>query len=129
MLFSSFFSAPKVDEAMAIIHWDKMTARHIFNLFRALYSFKMLSTLWRNQRVRIQEVSFPDEIDQLCEIIPKPPGYVEYLRKQKILRVFCANGDFLFVNKLGIQGKRIMSAQEFSNGFLNKVSESERFFR
>lgn len=106
-----------------------MSARHIFNLYRALYSFKVLLTSWRNHRVKIQEIIFPDERDQLSEIVPKPPGHVEYLRKRKLLRVFCANGDFIFVNKLGIHGKRIMSAPEFSNGFLNKVSESERFFR
>lgn len=117
-----------------------MSARHICNLYRALYKFKSLTTTWQGQRVKIHEIEIPLQVSEndvgdsggiandLNSSKFRPAGYVEYLRDKRALRVFCADGQYIMVNLLAIRGKRQMSAEEFNNGFIKKVPETARFF-
>lgn len=57
----------------------------------------------------------------------RPPGTVEYVKLDKCLKVICGNGSSVSVYKLGLEGKRVMSAAEFYNGFLTKIKGKDYF--
>lgn len=121
---------------MANIDWNKMTARYIINLYRALYSFKWLSTHWQNRRIKIREIDLTadehhtssSDNDELSKRLNKRPGYVEYDETTKCLIVHCVDGKSFHIKQLGIEGKRVMNATDFNNGFLKKVDTSQRYF-
>lgn len=50
----------------------------------------------------------------------KTPGQLEYHRADKQLRVYCADTQYIIVDRLSVSGKRIMSAADFYNGFMQK---------
>ncbi|KAJ6638536.1 Methionyl-tRNA formyltransferase, mitochondrial [Pseudolycoriella hygida] len=110
--------APKVTAALAQVNWNS-SAVQVYNLYRALYSFKPLTTHWNSLLVRIVEMilSTTDATND------KPPGTVEYVKLNKCLKVTCGNGSSVRVMKLGLEGKKVMTAAEFYNGFLNKFPE------
>lgn len=121
------FSAPKVPDSMADINWHVMTARHISNLYRALYSFKWLTTYWHKRRVKFRELSLSSDDQFECEPA-KTPGCVEYDKTNKYLRVYCSDGKLICVKQLSLEGKSVMTAADFNNGFLKKVDQTQRFF-
>lgn len=123
---SNSISAPKIDDSMTVIKWDEMSARHIFNLHRALYSFKSLKTSWQGRPIKLIELEeFEDSSIpfQSCE-----PGTVEYLKTQRCLRVLCADGRYLLIKKVQVQGKNVHTASDFNNGFLKKTACNDRKF-
>lgn len=126
------FLAPKVPEAMAHISWNEMSARYIQNLYRALYSFKWLSTTWHDRRIKIREIVIPDDDEQSIntgsESKGNRPGSAEYDKATKTLHVQCIDGRSIQIKQLGIEGKRSMSAEDFNNGFLKKVDKNFRYF-
>lgn len=118
--------APRVPDSMAQINWTSMSARYVCNLYRALYSFKWLTTNWHKRRVKIKE------IDLHCsnEVRPdKLPGYVEYDRINKCLHAYCSDGMAIRIKRLGLEGKKSeMTAADFNNGFLKKIDQTQRYF-
>lgn len=112
---------------MAEINWQTMTARHIYNLYKALYSFKWLITYWHKRRVKIREMDLNLHIKETN--VYKQPGYIEYDKRNQCLRVHCNDGSSICVKRLGIEGKKSdMSAADFNNGFLKKVDQTQRYF-
>lgn len=112
---------------MAHINWQMMTARHVRNLYRALYSFKWVTTFWHKRRVKIRELDFSSDNTEK----PNPEkisGCIEFDRANKCLRVYCSDGHFIRINKLILEGKSMMTAADFNNGFLKKVDPTQRFF-
>lgn len=115
---------------MASIDWQTMSSRHICNLFRALYSFKWVTTRWHNKRVRIKEIDFSinndNDYDNKNHQIT--PGNVEFDRNNKCLRVYCIDGKYIRIKCISMEGKHSMTAADFNNGFLKKVDPSDRTF-
>lgn len=112
---------------MANINWQSMSARHICNLYRALFSFKWLITHWHNRRVKIKEIDIlNNSIDETNSI--KLPGYVEFDKNHQCLKVYCVDGQFIRIKKLVLEGKKLMNAADFNNGFLKKIDQTQRFF-
>lgn len=111
---------------MAQVNWQSMSARYICNLYRALYSFKWLTTHWHRRRVKIKEI----DVDGVGDVkADKLPGYVEYDRVNKCLHVYCSDGNAIRITKLGLEGKKSeMTAADFNNGFLKKVDQTQRYF-
>lgn len=125
--FPCDISAPKVPESMAQINWHVMTARYVCNLYRALYSFKWLTTFWHKRRVKIKELDlFRDTTDQPKS--DKIAGCIEYDKSNKCLRVYCSDGHFIQIKQLVLEGRPAMTAADFNNGFLKKVDATQRFF-
>lgn len=122
--------APKVTDAMTHIDWHRQTARQICNLYRAVYSFKWLTTDWHRRRVKFKEIDLKSHGNSECESsLMKSPGCIEYDKLSKCLRVYCCDGSFIRVKKLGLEGKKSeMSAADFNNGFLKKVDRTQRCF-
>lgn len=121
--------APRVTDSMVHIDWHKQTARYICNLYRALYSFKWLTTDWHRRRVKIKEIVLKshENTDESNAIMS--PGRIEYDKLNKCLRVYCCDGSYIRVQKLGLEGKKSeMSAADFNNGFLKKVDRAQRYF-
>ncbi|XP_031633504.1 methionyl-tRNA formyltransferase, mitochondrial [Contarinia nasturtii] len=119
--------APKVPESMATINWQMMTAKYVCNLYRALYSFKWLTTCWQKRRVKIRDLDLTN--DGVNESnLDRSPGYVEYDKINKCLCVHCSDGHFISIKKLSVEGKPVMTAADFNNGFLKKVDPKQRYF-
>lgn len=115
---------------MAHIDWHSQTARYICNLYRALYSFKCLTTDWHQRRVKIKEIDIQSNEECVLQSdIRSSPGRIEYDKLNKCLRVYCCDGSFIRLKKLGLEGKKSeMSAADFNNGFLKKVDGAQRHF-
>lgn len=112
-----FILAPKVTNSLGEITWNNSTASQVYNLFRALYSFKPLTTKWNGLIIKLTEIV----VDNHSTIdLSKPPGYVEFVKKDKHLRIYCIDGRSVVVKKLAVEGKNAISAIDFNNGFLKK---------
>lgn len=121
--------APRVTDSMAHIDWHTQTAQYICNLYRALYSFKWLTTDWHRRRVKIKEIGLNSHENANKSNVIMAPGRIEYDKSNKCLRVYCSDGSFIHVKKLGLEGKKSeMSAADFNNGFLKKVDLAQRYF-
>ncbi|XP_037027529.1 methionyl-tRNA formyltransferase, mitochondrial [Bradysia coprophila] len=114
--------APKVMPELAQVNWNS-SALEIYNLYRALYSFKPLATRWNDRQVRITKMMYSSS----DAVSTRPPGSVEYNKLDKYLKVICGNGCSVRVLNLGLEGKKVMSANEFYNGFLSKVKDKSYF--
>lgn len=122
------FAAPRVTESMAHINWNTMPSRYICNLYRALYSFKWLTTHWHKVRVKLKEIDLTHDSPNATTSNPLP-GAVEYDKQNKCLRVYCCDGHTICVTKLSLEGRKAeMSAADFNNGFLKKVNHTQRYF-
>lgn len=105
-----------------------MTSRHICNLYRALYSFKSLETQWQKRKLKIIELEIVDESSNEVASHEKRPGTIEYDKQFKCIRAYCIDGRCIRINRVKIEGKREMTAEEFSNGFMKNMDPSHRFF-
>lgn len=101
-----------------------MTAIEIYNLYRSLYSFKPITTHWHSQIVKLLKI----ELEKSVPSSDSVPGQIEYLKEEKCLRICCKDGGFIRIIQLGIEGKKLMSAIEFNNGFVKKKKLNERYF-
>lgn len=115
--------APKIDEEFCRVRWDKMTAKEVFDLYRALYSFKFPTTSWGKEIVKLKEVRLSSD-----ESLNKMPGTARWSHKNRAISVTCADGNEVDVVSFGIGKKSKISAQDFNNGFLKKVQEIDRRF-
>lgn len=116
-------SAPKVTPALAQVNWNR-SAIEVYNLYRALHSFKPLTTRWNGLPVRLIEIQMSASADDRST---RPSGSVEYVKYDKCLKVICGDGRSVRVYKLGLEGKKVMSATEFYNGFLTKTKGNDFF--
>lgn len=104
-----------------------MSSTNVFNLYRSVYSFKHLVTSFNDEIVKLIEIAkCPKEIPE--DLRTSQPGQVEYCKKSKMLVVKCADESFIEIRHLMISGKKVMSASDFSNGFLKKLQRSKRMF-
>lgn len=113
---------------LALVDWQRMSAQQVYNLYRALYSFKRLQTSWLGQHtVRIVELR-PTDAATAPEgpAIHRPPGSVEYCRRTRELRVWCADARTVSVLRLSVAGKRTFTASEFSNGYMRQLAGAVR---
>jgi methionyl-tRNA formyltransferase len=103
-----------ISKENARIDWKSMEAEYIERMVRAFIPWPIAWTRWNEKRVKLFDV----DIIQ-CEN-GKNPG-----------ELFIENGDLLFgtmnkgecikVNELQLAGKKKMSAEEFINGFRNRL--------
>lgn len=121
---SVFILAPKITQEMTKVVWKKQTSMEIYNLFRSLYSYKELTTKFKKLNVKLVEL----KLDESLDFPTKSPGTLLYLKHKKSLYVYCADGRVLEILKLKIDGKKVMNALDFNNGFLKKCSEEEKMF-
>ncbi|XP_070503323.1 methionyl-tRNA formyltransferase, mitochondrial [Chironomus tepperi] len=116
--------APKITNEFCKVRWKEMTAMQIFDLYRSLYSFKNLTTTFRNEQVKLLEISRTSSFVQNEDRIA---GQIKFCWKSKKLLVRCVDGLDIEINKLSIS-KKVMTAKDFNNGFLRKRTELENIF-
>ncbi|XP_075231332.1 methionyl-tRNA formyltransferase, mitochondrial [Lycorma delicatula] len=56
------------------------------------------------------------------------PGKISYNRNKQILKIQCADGNWVMCNNLKVSNGRIMSNHDFYNGFLTKKDQTDWFF-
>ncbi|RZC32200.1 methionyl-tRNA formyltransferase, mitochondrial, partial [Asbolus verrucosus] len=110
--------APKVKPEFANIKWDAMTARQIYDLERALDGVFHLQTMWKDTPVKLISVSQGEFSSTVYDKFN--PGFVVYDKQKKILKILCSNSQFIIVEKVGVVGKKIMTATDFNNGYVKK---------
>uniref|UniRef100_A0A182W5M6 Methionyl-tRNA formyltransferase, mitochondrial n=1 Tax=Anopheles minimus TaxID=112268 RepID=A0A182W5M6_9DIPT len=121
--------APKIDQKFAEIIWKSSTAVRIYDLYRSLYGLRPLLTTFGGDVVKIFKLSFNREQSLPTQTMPNEPGHVEYSKRTKQLLVRCGDGRLLAILQLSVGGKKILTGQDFYNGFLSKVDPSERYFK
>ncbi|KAJ8922037.1 hypothetical protein NQ315_008677 [Exocentrus adspersus] len=121
--------APKVTSEFAVIHWESMTSREVYNRERALTSLFPLTTSWHGIPVKLIGVTDFSEIgvSDVDGALLKP-GFVKYDRERKVLMVVCANRTWVGVGKVGVYGRKAMRAVDFDNGYIKKVAVHNRYF-
>lgn len=96
-----------------------MTATEVYNLYRGLKGITPLKTNWFSSQIKLLDVSVWLEPRQATK-----PGFVEYSRKNKVLIVECAGDTWISVKQVGVQGKKVMNAADFYNGFISKLDKN-----
>lgn len=117
--------APKITNEFCKVRWNQMTTIQVFDLYRSLYSFKHITTTFRNEQVKLLEIARTSNTTQNDD--KKKAGYIKFCWKSKTLLVRCIDELDIEIIKLSI-GKKVMSAIDFNNGFLKKRKESENSF-
>ncbi|XP_052900954.1 methionyl-tRNA formyltransferase, mitochondrial [Anopheles moucheti] len=124
--------APKVDQKFAEILWKTTTAVRVYDLYRSLYGLRPLLTTFGGDAVKIFKLSFNREQPVPTEYrhtLQNMAGHVEYSKRHKQLLVHCGDGRILEIHQLSVGGKKMLTGQDFYNGFLSKVDPSERYFK
>lgn len=124
--YDSLFLAPKITSNFYKIHWDSMTSQEVFNLGRAVDGLNPLHTTWGESTVKLTNIKLYNS-ETLCS--DKSAGYAEYDKQLKVLKILCSDLKFVTVENLGILGKRVMSAQDFKNGYMNTKSLNRMYFK
>lgn len=128
---NSCFPAPKIDAQFAEIRWSEMSGKQVYDLYRSLYSYRPLTTRLGGEPVKIVKLCCQEleEEEATRDGMLLQVGQIRYCRKRKRLRVGCRDGSIVDVEQLSIGGKKVMSAQEFNNGFLSKMEPTARMFQ
>ncbi|KAG5672377.1 hypothetical protein PVAND_002509 [Polypedilum vanderplanki] len=113
--------APKIDKEFCKVRWNEMSAREIYDLYRALYSYKHVLTTFKNEPVKLLELKKSNEVIEY-----NIAGHLKFCKKTKKLLVHCVDGECIEINKLLI-AKKVMSASDFNNGFLKNINDFENF--
>lgn len=117
--------APKVEgNALSFIDWNTMTAREVFNLFRALYGFRPILTGFDNVLVKLLDIRIHE-----CSSVEglSSGGSFSFDRSNNRLIVKCADSS-ISVGQLQVVGKPKMNAVQFMNGFVKKRPENVLLF-
>lgn len=124
-----YFLAPKLTSEFSKVNWQKMSATQIYNLARALTGILEPTCFWKNTPVKLYEMYKSNDEAYTNKIADEfQPGYVEYHKPSTTLIILCSNKSCIGVGKIGVYGKKVMSASDFYNGYLSKVPSKERYF-
>lgn len=102
-----------------------MSSSQIQNLDRAISGILTPTCSWRNTPVKLIDIQ---DCTNCNSLVDKSPGYIEHHKQTKTLRILCANKTSISVEKVGVFGKKVMSATDFHNGFISKEPLSSRYF-
>ncbi|KAI4495202.1 hypothetical protein M0804_001403 [Polistes exclamans] len=110
--------APKLTPKISLIKWDEMSSIDIYNLQRALMELYPLTTKFHDKTIKLLDIRKIDKPSRLTNLESNIPGVATFDKVNKILIVKCKNDSWISVAKLGIPGHRLMSANDFNNGFI-----------
>lgn len=119
--------APRITSSFAHVNWEHMSARRIYNLGRALTSVYPLFTTWNMEPVKLFDVGLCEEVNNITVL--GMPGFVVYDRLDLLIKVRCADGQWVSVKNVAMHNKRPISARDFNNGYIKKQKMEHRVFR
>lgn len=102
-----------------------MDSNQIFNLYRALFSYRQITTHWHGQTIKFLDIEILDSYESIDK---SRPGNVCFSKKYRQLIVVCSNLTLISVKNLQVEGKRTISALDFNNGFMKKRPKNEHYF-
>ncbi|XP_017143894.1 methionyl-tRNA formyltransferase, mitochondrial isoform X1 [Drosophila miranda] len=108
--------APKITSKITEILWTELSADELYARHRALYGYKNLTTSFLDKQIQLLELRLPEK-----HLTVQEPGHFSYQRSRKSLLIGCAQGTQLEVLQVRVEGRKPMSAQDFSNGFLRQA--------
>ncbi|KAH8295329.1 hypothetical protein KR018_009985 [Drosophila ironensis] len=108
--------APKITSQLTEVSWGELTAEEVHARHRALFGYKNLTTSFSEKQVQLLDLRLPEAL-----LPAQEPGRLSYQRKRKSLLIGCARESQIEVLQLRVEGRRPMSAQDFSNGFLKQA--------
>ncbi|XP_071444641.1 methionyl-tRNA formyltransferase, mitochondrial [Hetaerina americana] len=117
--------APKVTPSLGMVQWQEKNAESLYNLWRALFGVYHLTTSWHGTQVRLMDVHYCDDKD--ISGLDRP-GKITFSKSSGMILVICADGGKIGFRKLGVTGKKPMSAMDFYNGYMSKRSADEWYF-
>lgn len=128
--FISLFLAPKLTDSIGVVDWHKMSSIHIRNLYRALYSTKWITTHWHGKRIKIRGIDLTPTAGTGFRLLNdlKRPGGLVYDRIKKCIHVCCADGQFIRINSLQVDGRQPINAVDFNSGYMKKIDPCDRYF-
>ena len=111
------------------IRWQKMELKHVYKLYRAFDGFFPIYTSWVDKReLKLSKmvayskmIELQDEINYEISKSAKP-GTVWYFKQKKLLCIKCSDLWAGF-GEVCLKGHRSVSANQFNNGHLRKMSE------
>lgn len=101
-----------------------MTAKEVYNLYRAIYGIYPLTTTFKDKSMKLFDAFLQDsdEIDRSN----KPVGTLEYSEERNAIRILCKDRRYIYFKSLRIVGKRQISALDFYNGYIKNVPVEKR---
>ncbi|XP_076379067.1 methionyl-tRNA formyltransferase, mitochondrial [Megalopta genalis] len=119
--------APKITSMIAFVKWNEMSARNIYNLHRALIGLYTLRTKFINKTVKLYDITITDK-SIAVKFIEEAPGMVTYDKVNNVLIIKCKREGCISVKNVGIEGKPVMSAHDFNNGFISGRNKTSILF-
>jgi methionyl-tRNA formyltransferase len=103
---------------MAACKWNEMDAVELYRRHLALGHVHPLQAEWQGQQVK-----FSDCLPLENSVSDALPGAIAYSRTLKQLEVTCDKNSVLAIKQLNVPGRKPLTAMDFVNGFLKKVSK------
>lgn len=116
--------APRISPNIATIAWDKLSAKQVFDLSRALDSVYLLTSKWMQHLVKLSDIT----IDNQHALEGSKPGFASFDKNNNVIKICCADNKCINVGKI-IINKKTISAKDFNNGYFKKEKDIERFFK
>ncbi|XP_071646363.1 methionyl-tRNA formyltransferase, mitochondrial isoform X1 [Temnothorax longispinosus] len=111
------FVAPKITSKIAVVKWDEMTAKNVYDLHRALLGSYSLKTKFDGTGIKLLDVR-QTSISSTGVKNADVPGFAKFDWKSKQLIVTCKGPSWISVTKVIVEKCSVMSAQAFANGFI-----------
>ena len=125
--FPYLIIAPRITSSFANVDWEHMSARKIYNLGRALTGLYPLFTTWNSTPIKLFDVELCEEVSNVTAL--GMPGFVAYDRSDLLIKVRCADGQWISVKSVAVHNKKLISARDFNNGYVKKQQMEHRVFR
>lgn len=136
--------ARKLKKSFGLLDFTTMTSRDVDRRCRALKGQFDVYAFWQPTGIQVNfhDLHDADEMRKIpvTKLVHKsipimadkdpPPGYVFYLKTQKLLAIKCKSdpeyGEWVGFQNVHPKEHRTMSALDFRNGYLNKVDVQKR---
>lgn len=93
-----------------------MTSTEIYNKFRAYYNWPWIYTFFEWKKLNLEEIDIVDNLLDSGQV-----GQVVRQENKKII-VICKDNKGIIIEKLKLEGKKIMSTMDFVNGNKNFIN-------
>lgn len=126
--------APVVRKSIAMVDFRTQSAHDVYNLWRSIEDLMKLRCRWKptNTSIRFSLVHSPLTIQHLKldneNSDSKLPGHAVWIKSGKhenFLCIKCREG-WIAVDEITYGNRKIMSAQDFANGFMKKGGSSNQ---
>ncbi|VVD02890.1 unnamed protein product, partial [Leptidea sinapis] len=112
--------AKKINKSISEVQWSDMTAKQVYNLYRAIYGLYPLTTTFRNKPMKLFNAFINKDEEE--SIDNKPAGSLEYCKRLDAIKILCKDNRYVYFRSVRIVGKREISALDFYNGYIKNVA-------